>query len=174
MWWRYDETGRQRVLWKPEDIALESAFHCISAPQEIAMKASLPSKTTSRDYALIAVTAVGIDLRLSHRHGARDDLFEGSLGGLCDDQGTRCGYIYQDTSLENPYDPVVHLLILSQCPHITYWSYPDNHVGETVWVMHVARCEDGIYERRGIGQVLKSCVEKSIEAGAGWETLVLG
>lgn len=97
------------------------------------------------------------------------------IGGREDED---CGVLYADEKLLLEDDNVERLVVLGECYKIEFPLEFDTYCEEVAeepvfWVMLV-RLVDGVWERRGIGQLLQSGLANSFEPGVAWEKVVLG
>lgn len=175
MWWLQPHEGQRKMLWTPESSQLDTVFRGLSPSLKETFEEALPHLKSSRAGPLMILTAVAIAVDMSDRQ----HVFRWYTGWcqtveLWDYDNVTYGHIYQDTYTETQDD--LRLLVLSRCSEGVGFPVRGNDKAEeeVLWVMAVTRCDDGVHERRGIGQVLKSYVDKSIEAGATWETVLLG
>ena len=88
------------------------------------------------------------------------------------------GYYFDETDLNKP----VEFILLSECEHTMPGSKideddPFSTIGknwELYWVMLIQWDDDGIVaERRGLGQIFRRTVEKSVAPGPCWKEIVL-
>jgi hypothetical protein len=89
-----------------------------------------------------------------------------------------CGVLYADKRLILEEDNVTKFVILGECHNIEFLlefdPYCDSIAEEPIfWVMMI-RLINGIWERRGIGQILQTSLGDSFPPGPRWEHIVLG
>ena len=89
-----------------------------------------------------------------------------------------CGTLFADKKLLLEDDNVVKFVILGECHGIEYPLEFDLYCEEVseepvLWVMLI-RLIDGVWERRGVGQILRESIACSFAPGPRWEEIVLG
>ena len=89
-----------------------------------------------------------------------------------------CGVLYADDKLMLDEDNLTKFVVLSECHNIEFLLefdlYCESISEEPIfWVMMI-RLVDGVWERRGIGQILQTSLGDSLSPGPKWEYVVLG
>ncbi|EXJ59372.1 uncharacterized protein A1O5_12253 [Cladophialophora psammophila CBS 110553] len=114
------------------------------------------------------------------------------LDALFDNENGFCGFLSPDVRHSAIEHRRVELIILSECQTSSFppldrkgmedrihpiWSKPyqasDSTEWQLYWVLAIAWSGD-CYERRGLGQILQSAVDKSLKPGPQWKEIVLG
>lgn len=144
-----------------------------------------------RDYPLLTFTTVTLHYRLKTiPEGGDDDDYDldaerpsfeeykSRTYEISDQSDEDCGVLYADKKLLLEEDNVMKLAILGECHNIEYPlefdPYCESIAEEPVfWVMMI-RLIDGVWERRGIGQILQTNLSSSFPPGPTWEQVVLG
>ena len=89
-----------------------------------------------------------------------------------------CETLYADKKLLLEEDNVMKFFVLGECHNIEFPlefdSYCESIAEEPVFWVMLIRLIDGVWERRGIGQLLQAAVEDCFEPGARTERIVLG
>ncbi|KAJ9611824.1 hypothetical protein H2204_015164 [Knufia peltigerae] len=97
------------------------------------------------------------------------------IGGRGDED---CGVLYADEKLSLEDDNVEKFVVLEECYKVEFPlefdTYCEQVAEEPVFWVMLIRLVDGVWERRGIGQLLQSCLANSYEPGVTWEKVVLG
>lgn len=92
--------------------------------------------------------------------------------------GEDCGVLYADEKLLLREDNVEKFVVLGECYNVEFPLEFDAYCEEVsdepvFWVMLV-RLVDGVWERRGLGQVLQRCLGNAFKPQPRWERIVLG
>ncbi|KAK5384042.1 hypothetical protein LTS13_002235 [Exophiala xenobiotica] len=90
-----------------------------------------------------------------------------------------CGVLYADERLSMlQEDNIEKFVVLGQCYKVEFPlefdAYCEDVSDEPVFWVMLVRLVDGVWERRGIGQVLQRCLGNAFEPEPRWERIVLG
>ncbi|KAK5231274.1 hypothetical protein LTR72_000455 [Exophiala xenobiotica] len=96
-----------------------------------------------------------------------------------DEEDYYCGVLYADERLSMlQEDNIEKFVVLGQCYKVEFPlefdAYCEDVSDEPVFWVMLVRLVDGVWERRGIGQVLQRCLVNAFEPEPRWERIVLG
>ena len=177
-----DATKVTRRLWVPEEEVIEAPWLSLPLFSEQAGPAmeEVECLANALPYELLSITAISIHayLQQSTRVYGQDVAGAWALHGKDDHE---CGFIHLDTEADLDLDKMQTFLILgvakTNANNVDYpctrFGFQREDIPLSLWIVLITQVKQGLWERRGIGQLLHECLYHTSDIEPRWTRILL-